>query len=112
MSEVRSWSVGRTGLPLSLVILRGSFENMLGWVDDESAINVRTGAVWLGELRRGRVREIAVQANDDWPSQSRALHLRVAHLADDWATCSPVERKSQLVGLVEFLNAWRAEVER
>lgn len=112
MSEVREFAGWRTGLPLSLVILRGSLENMLGWVDDKSAVNVETGVVRLAELRGGRVREIAAQSSDDWAGHSLTLQVGFARLADEWAIASPVQRKAQLFTLVEFLNAWDAELRR
>lgn len=102
----------RSGVALSLVILRGKLQNTLAWVDDELPWRVETGTVQLRELRAGRVRELARDAAADWPRQVAALQAGISGLADDWATALSADRSARLLDLLALVDAWLADIER
>lgn len=102
----------RSGLSLSLVILRGKLRSLSAWVDDFTPPTVETGVVLLADLRAGRVREICEQGGTHWAVHSAALRDRIAKLAGEWAKATPAERKRQVGELLDLVEKWLVEVER
>lgn len=101
----------RSGLSLSLVILRGKLLNLSLWADG-SALAVADGAASIRELRAGRVRELCQQGADDWPGPASALSSGFARLAARWDGASPVERHRELDDLLAVVCDWLSEVDR
>ena len=103
--------LSRTGLALSLVILRGALTNMLAWVNDTTPSAAQAGRYRLKELLRGRVAEVASIAAVDWPHEAFLLRAHVAALAADWAGAAPAQREAGLDRLIRLLTRWLAEGE-
>lgn len=99
----------RSGLALSLVILRGRLENTSAWVNDTDPT---CGAYQLADLRGDRCRLIVAQADGEWPEQCAGLVELIGAAAKGWAKQSPAERSEAIERLRRLVVAWLVECER
>lgn len=84
LSARRREPLSRSGLALSLVILRGAFTNLLASVGDTTPDAVATAVYRLRDLRDGRVREVVERSDDDYPHEAFLLRAYLAGLTADW----------------------------
>lgn len=100
----------RTGLPLSLVILRGKLLSLSTWTHG-SPFAVADGGHMIRALRDGRVRELVDAGAVEWPEQTAAFARLWARLVVSWAKVSPDARQKLVCEVLDCVSAWIDEAD-